>query len=70
MSKLDGKVALITGGSEGMGFGTAQEFIKEGAFVFITGRRKLQLDEAVAKLGENAAGIQADSGVLAEPEPP
>ena len=66
MSKLQGKIALITGGSEGMGFGTAQQFIQEGAFVFITGRRKPQLDAAVARLGPQAAGIQADSGKLAD----
>ena len=66
MGKLTGKIALITGGSEGMGFATAQSFIEEGAFVFITGRRKPQLDEAVAKLGERAVGIQADAGKLAD----
>ena len=66
MGKLDGKIALITGGSEGIGFGTAQEFIKEGAFVFITGRREAILDAAVAKLGTQAAGIQADAGRLAD----
>jgi len=66
MGKLTGKIALVTGGSEGIGFSTAQEFINEGAFVFITGRRKQQLDQAVSKLGENSFGIQADAGKLAD----
>ncbi len=64
MGKLDGKIALITGASEGMGFDTAKEFLREGAFVFITGRRKPQLDKAVEELGEGAAAIQADAGKL------
>ncbi len=64
MGKLDGKIALITGGSEGIGFGTAQAFVEEGAFVFITGRRQEKLDEAVGRLGAQAAGIQADAGKL------
>jgi NAD(P)-dependent dehydrogenase (short-subunit alcohol dehydrogenase family) len=64
MGKLDGKIALITGGSEGMGFDTAKEFLREGAFVFITGRRKPQLDLAVQQLGDSAAGIQADAGKI------
>lgn len=66
MGKLDGKIALITGGSEGIGFGTAKIFIEEGAFVFITGRREPQLDAAVAKLGGQAVGILADAGNLAD----
>jgi len=66
MGKLDNKIALITGGSEGMGFDTAKEFIHEGAFVFITGRRKPELDRAVEALGENAFGIQADAGKLVD----
>ena len=64
MGKLDGKIALITGGSEGIGFDTAEEFIREGAFVFITGRRKPELDKAVERLGSSCVGIQADAGVL------
>ena len=66
MAKLTGKIALITGGSEGMGFDTAQEFIREGAFVFITGRRQEVLEKAVQALGENALGIQADAGKTAD----
>ena len=62
MGKLDGKIALITGGSEGMGFDTAKEFIHEGAFVFITGRRNAKLDQAMESLGEDAAAIHADAG--------
>ena len=51
--KLRGKVALITGGTEGIGLATAKLFVKEGAFVFITGRRQKELDEAVKAIGSN-----------------
>lgn len=66
MGKLDGKIALITGASEGMGFDTAKEFLKEGAFVFITGRRKAELDKAAQELGQGVSAIQADAGKLAD----
>jgi NAD(P)-dependent dehydrogenase (short-subunit alcohol dehydrogenase family) len=51
--KLRGKVALITGGTAGIGLATAKLFVKEGAYVFITGRRQKQLDEAVKAVGSN-----------------
>lgn len=61
MSKLDGKVAVITGATSGMALATAELFVAEGAHVFITGRRKDKLDEAVAAIGRNVTGVQADS---------
>jgi NAD(P)-dependent dehydrogenase (short-subunit alcohol dehydrogenase family) len=64
--KLEGKVAVVTGGTTGIGFATAQEFAAEGAQVFITGRRKAELDTAVAAIGPNAIGVQADSAKLAD----
>ena len=60
MGKLDGKIALVTGGSSGIGLATAREFVKEGAYVFITGRRDRQLAEAVEAIGRNTVGVQAD----------
>jgi NAD(P)-dependent dehydrogenase (short-subunit alcohol dehydrogenase family) len=66
MGKLQGKVAVITGGNSGMGLATAQRFAAEGAHVFITGRRQAELDQAVALIGENATGVQGDVSNLAD----
>jgi NAD(P)-dependent dehydrogenase (short-subunit alcohol dehydrogenase family) len=64
--KLSGKVAVITGGTTGIGRATAQLFVKEGAYVFITGRRQKELDEAVEAIGSNIVGIQGDIANLAD----
>jgi NAD(P)-dependent dehydrogenase (short-subunit alcohol dehydrogenase family) len=64
--KLAGKVALITGGTSGIGLATAQRFVAEGAFVFITGRRQAELDAAVQQLGANAFGVRSDVSNLAD----
>ena len=58
--KLAGKVAVITGGSSGIGLATAKRFVNEGAYVFITGRRKSELDAAVNDIGRNVTGVQSD----------
>ena len=60
MSKLEGKVAVITGGSSGIGLATAKRFASEGAQVFITGRRQSELDAAVKQVGKNVIGVQGD----------
>jgi NAD(P)-dependent dehydrogenase (short-subunit alcohol dehydrogenase family) len=66
MGKLQGKVAVITGGTGGIGLATAQLFVKEGAYVFITGRRQKELDEAVTSIGSNVTGVQGDVAKLAD----
>jgi NAD(P)-dependent dehydrogenase (short-subunit alcohol dehydrogenase family) len=60
MKRLEGKVAVITGGSSGIGLATAQRFVEEGAYVFITGRRQGELDAAVNQIGKNVTGVQGD----------
>ena len=61
MSRLDGKVAVITGGSSGIGLATAQRFVEEGAYVFITGRRQSELDKAKALIGDGVTTVAVDS---------
>jgi NAD(P)-dependent dehydrogenase (short-subunit alcohol dehydrogenase family) len=66
MGKLDGKVAVITGATSGMGLATAKLFVEEGAYVFITGRRQDKLDEAVKLIGRKVTGVQGDASNLAD----
>ncbi len=66
MSKLSGKIAVITGGNSGIGLATAKLFAQEGATVVITGRRQAELDAAVAEIGGNAVGVQGDVSKLAD----
>jgi NAD(P)-dependent dehydrogenase (short-subunit alcohol dehydrogenase family) len=66
MGKLEGKVAVITGATSGMALATAELFVKEGAYVFITGRRKPNLDDAVKAIGRNVTGVQSDASNLAD----
>ena len=60
LKRLQGKVAVITGGSSGMGFATAEQFVSEGAYVYVTGRREEELNAAVAEIGKNIAAVQGD----------
>jgi len=64
--KLQAKVAVITGGTTGIGLAAAKLFVREGAYVFITGRRQKELDEAVKAIGSNVTGVQGDVAKLAD----
>jgi NADP-dependent 3-hydroxy acid dehydrogenase YdfG len=64
--RLEGKIAVVTGGSTGIGLATAKVFAAEGAYVFVTGRRKAELDAAVAAIGANVTGIQTDSANMGD----
>ena len=60
MPRLEGKIAVITGGSSGIGLATAKRFVKEGAYVFIIGRRQAELDKASAEIGSNVTAVKSD----------
>src|SRR3989441_8485437 len=66
MPKLQGKVAVVTGGSSGIGLASAKRFVEEGAFVYITGRRQTELDKAVSLIGHSVTAVQADVSNLAD----
>jgi NAD(P)-dependent dehydrogenase (short-subunit alcohol dehydrogenase family) len=64
MGKLEGKVAVITGGSSGLALESAKRFVEEGAYVFITGRRQEALNDAVKLIGRNVSGVRGDAANL------
>src|SRR5271163_2089141 len=64
--RLAGKIALITGGTSGIGLATAKRFVAEGAYVFITGRRQNELDAATKEIGKSVTGIQGDIATIAD----
>src|SRR5258708_8597874 len=66
MGKLEGKIALLAGGNSGIGLATARQFVREGAYVFITGRRDAELAAAVKEIGENVTGVQGDVSNVAD----
>ncbi len=66
MKRLEGKVAVVTGGTSGIGLATARRFVEEGAHIFITGRRKAELDAAVKQIGKQATGVRGDVASLSD----
>ncbi|MDB4964634.1 MAG: 3-oxoacyl-[acyl-carrier protein] reductase [Myxococcales bacterium] len=66
MGRLEGKIAVVTGGNSGIGLATAKRFVAEGAFVFIAGRRQAELDAAVAEIGGSVVGVRCDVANLAD----
>jgi NAD(P)-dependent dehydrogenase (short-subunit alcohol dehydrogenase family) len=66
MGKLEGKIALITGGNGGIGLATAKQFVNEGAYVFMTGRREPELAAALKEIGRNVTGVQGDVSNLGD----
>src|SRR5580658_7126593 len=66
--KLDGKIALVTGGTSGIGLATAKRFAAEGAYVFVTGRREKELASAVKSIGGSVTGVQGDVSQIADLE--
>ena len=64
MSLLTNKIAVVTGGSSGIGLATAKRFVEEGAYVFIAGRRQAELDKAVEEIGKNVTAVRADISKL------
>jgi len=66
MNRLEGKIALITGGNSGIGLATAKQFVSEGAYVFITGRREPELAAAVKEIGRNVASVKGDVSNLGD----
>src|SRR3981189_1233131 len=66
MGKLEGKIAVVTGGNSGIGLATAKQFVGEGAYVFVTGRRAPELAAAIKEIGRNVTGGQGDASNLAD----
>src|ERR1700730_9326584 len=66
MAKLEGKITLVTGGNSGIGLAAAKQFVNEGAYVFITGRREPELAAAAKEIGRNVTGVQGDVSNLAD----